>query len=139
MLQMLSSVLAQSDASGIIAGVIGLIIFLIYIALIVVVVAGMWKMFVKAGQPGWGALIPIYNIYLLCQIVGRPGWWTLLFFVPFVGIVIAIIVCIDLAKSFGRGTGTAIGLILVGFVFIPILGFGQAEYQGPAAAMPAAV
>ncbi len=139
MLQMISSVLAQSNAGGAAAAVVGLVILLIYLAVIVVVVAGLWKMFVKAGQPGWGALIPIYNIYLLCKIVGRPGWWLILFLVPFVSIVIAIIVCIDLAKSFGRGTGTAIGLILVGFVFIPILGFGKAEYQGPAAAMPAAI
>jgi len=134
MLQGLNSVLAQSDAA---AAIVGIIFLLIYLAVIVFILAGMWKMFAKAGQPGWGALVPIYNIYLLCKIVGRPGWWTLLFFVPFVSIVIAIIVCIDLAKSFGRGVGTAIGLVLVGFVFIPILGFGKAEYQGPAAALEA--
>lgn len=135
MQQILGSVLAQSDGSEIVAGIIGLIFLVVYLAVIVVVIAGAWKMFAKSGQPGWAAIVPIYNIYVLCKIVGRPGWWTILFFIPFVSIVIAIMVCIDLAKSFGRGTGTAVGLILVGFVFIPILGFGEAEYQGPAAAM----
>jgi hypothetical protein len=94
----------------------------------------MWKTFVKAGQPGWGAIIPIYNVYLLCKIGGRPGWWVILFIIPFVSLIISIIVSNDIAKSFGRGVGTTIGLILLPFVFYPILGFGDAEYQGPAAA-----
>ena len=93
----------------------------------------MWKIFVKAGQPGWAAIIPIYNAYILTKIVGRPWWWLLLMLIPFVNIVIAIILAIDLAKSFGKGGGFAVGLILLGFVFYPILAFGDARYQGPAA------
>jgi uncharacterized membrane protein YhaH (DUF805 family) len=67
------------------------------------------------------------------KIVGRPGWWLVLFIIPFVNIVIWIIVAIDLAKSFAKSTGFAIGLIFLDFIFIPILGFGSAEYAGPAA------
>jgi hypothetical protein len=96
-------------------------------------IAACWKIFTKAGQPGWAAIIPIYNWYILCKIVGRPGWWVILFFIPFINFIIGIIVCIDLAKSFGKGVGFAIGLILLGVIFFPILGFGSAQYQGPAA------
>ena len=117
-----------------IAGLIGLIFFLIYIAIIVFVIVGIWKTFAKAGQPGWAVFVPIYNIYILCKIAGRPGWWLLLMFIPVVGLVISIILCIDIAKSFGKGVGFAIGLVLLGFIFYPILGFGSAEYQGPSAA-----
>jgi hypothetical protein len=91
-------------------------------------------MYEKAGQPGWACLIPIYNFYVLCKIVGRPGWWVILLFIPFVNVVIWIIVALDLAKSFGKGTGFAIGLIFLSVIFIMILGFGDDRYVGPAAA-----
>jgi hypothetical protein len=96
----------------------------------VIIIAAMWKIFTKAGQPGWACLIPIYNIYVLCQIVGRPGWWVILMFIPFVNFIIGIILCIDLAKSFGHGVGFGLGLVFLGFIFYPILGFGSAQYQG---------
>jgi hypothetical protein len=115
-------------------GIFAIIVLLIYLGIFILLFAGMWKTFVKAGQPGWGAIIPIYNVYLLCKIGGRPGWWVILFIIPFVSLIISIIVSNDIAKSFGRGVGTTIGLILLPFVFYPILGFGDAEYQGPAAA-----
>ncbi len=117
--------LAQSSGGG----AAGLIIVVIYLALIVVMIAGLWKMFVKAGQPGWAAIIPIYNIYILTKIVNRPAWWIILFFVPIVSIVISIIVMLDLAKSFGKSVAFAVGLILLGPIFICILGFGSAQYQ----------
>jgi hypothetical protein len=98
----------------------------------VIVIAAMWKIFTKAGQPGWASLIPIYNIYILCKIVGRPGWWVILMFIPIVNLIIWIIVSIDVAKNFGKGTGFGIGLALLGFIFYPILGFGSAHYQGQA-------
>ena len=110
------------------------IVLLIELALLVVIVAGFWKVFVKAGQPGWAAIIPIYNCYILLKIVGRPAWWLILLFIPLVNFVIAILLAIDLAKSFGKSTGFAIGLLLLGFIFYPILGFGDATYQGPSAA-----
>lgn len=110
------------------------IIGFLYLALIVVIIAAMWKVFVKAGQEGWKAIIPIYNIYVLLEIVGRPGWWLLLLLIPIVNFIILIIVYIDLAKSFGKGVGFGLGLVFLGFIFLPILGFGDATYQGPAAA-----
>lgn len=125
--------LAQNNTGGAAAGIAGMIVLLIYLAIIVLVIAGMWKMFTKAGQPGWAAIIPILNLYFLCKIAGRPGWWLILMFIPIVNFVVSIIVMLDIAKSFGKGVGFAIGLILLGFIFIPILGFGSAQYQGPAA------
>ncbi len=109
-------------------------LILLDIVLIVLMIASMWKVFTKAGKPGWASIIPFYNIIVLLEIVGRPWWWLLLMFVPFLNFVIAIIVYIDLAKSFGKGVGFAIGLLLLPFIFFPILAFGSAEYLGPAAA-----
>lgn len=126
-----SAFLAQNSGGG--GGVVGCMIGIIYLALIVAVIAGMWKMFTKAGQPGWACIVPIYNMYIWCKIVGRPGWWVILMFIPIVSIIFAIILCVDLAKAFGKGIGFAIGIILLGFIFIPILGFGDAQYQGPVA------
>jgi len=111
-----------------------LILLLIEIALLAVVIAGCWKMFVKAGQPGWAAIIPIYNLFILCKIVGRPGWWVILFLIPFVNFIMAIILSIDLAKSFGKSMLFAVGLVLLSPIFYCILGFGSAQYQGPSAA-----
>ena len=90
-------------------------------------------MFVKAGKPGWAFIVPIYNIIVILEIVGRPTWCVLLWLIPCVNLVVVIIVMIDLAKSFGKDVVFALGLIFLGFVFMPILGFGSAEYKGPAA------
>ena len=99
---------------------------------IVLMIAAMWKIFSKAGQPGWASIIPIYNWVVWCQIVGRPVWWVLLLLLCFP--IFYIILSIDLAKSFGKGGGFAVGLILLPFIFFPVLGFGSATYQGPSAA-----
>lgn len=108
--------------------------FIIWLALIVFFIAVGWKIFTKAGQPGWAAIIPIYSAYILiAKIIGRPWWWLLLCFVPIVSIVIAIILAIDLAKCFGKGTGFGVGLALLGIIFAPILAFGDATYKGPVA------
>lgn len=129
-----AQILAQSSGSsgGAAAAAGGIMFTLIYLAIIVLVIVGFWKVFEKAGQPGWAAIIPIYNVYILCKIAGRPGWWVILMFIPIVSLVIAIILSIDVAKSFGKGIGFALGLIFLGFIFYPILGFGSAQYQGPA-------
>jgi hypothetical protein len=103
---------------------------LVWLAIVVVTIAGLWKTFTKAGQPGWGCIIPIYNVYLLTKIAGRPWWWLLLMFIPLVNLVIFIIIYIDVAKGFGKGVGFALGLVFLGFIFFPILGFGDAQYQG---------
>lgn len=103
------------------------------------VIVAMWKVFTKAGRPGWAAIIPIYNMYVWCKIVGRPGWWVILMLIPLVNVIVGIIVCIDMAKSFGKGVGFGIGIALLGIIFLPILGFGSAQYQGPSAAPGLAV
>lgn len=108
-----------------------IIILLIQLAIVVAVIAGIWKTFAKAGQPGWAAIIPIYNVYILLKIANRPWWWLLLMLIPLVNLVIAIIVALDIAKAFGKGTGFGIGLALLGFIFYPILGFGSATYTQP--------
>jgi hypothetical protein len=106
--------------------------FLIFIlACAAFMIAAWWKVFTKAGQPGWAAIVPIYNMVILLKIVGRPLWWIILMFIPLVNIVIGIIVHLELAKSFGKGTGFGIGLLLLGPIFFPILGFGSARYLGP--------
>jgi hypothetical protein len=104
-----------------------LILFAIAIGLFVIV--SMWKVFEKAGQPGWGIFIPIYNLYLLLLIAGRPGWWIILYFIPLVNFVIGIIVAIDIAKNFGKEPIFGVGLFFFGFIFYPILAFGSAEYN----------
>ena len=81
---------AKSELSGVQISLI--------LALSLLVVVGMWKAFAKAGQPGWAVLIPIYNIYVMCKIAGRPGWWVFLFLVPLVNFVILFIVNIDIAS-----------------------------------------
>ena len=82
------------------------------------------------------AIIPILNFYILCKIAGRPGWWLLLMLIPLVNFVIWIIVSLDVAKNFGKGAGFGIGIAFLSFIFLPILGFGDAQYQGPATTRP---
>ena len=124
----------DQNAAGMFSGV-----FLICaLAIVVIMVASMWKVFTKAGQPGWAAIVPIYNIVVLLNIVGKPVWWLVLFLIPFVGFVISFIVLIALAQCFGKGAGFGVGLVFLGFIFFPILGFGDARYQGPLGGAPVA-
>src|SRR6266480_5161734 len=95
-------------------------------------IAALWKVFQPSRATGWAAIIPIVNTYFVCKVAGRPGWWVILMFIPFVNFIIGIILCIDIAKSFGKGVGFGIGLILLPVIFFPILGFGSAQYQGGA-------
>lgn len=84
----------------------------------------------KAGKPGWAAIIPIYNIIVLLQIADKPLWWIILFLIPLVNLIMAILVSIAVAEKFGKGAGFGVGLALLGLFFYPILGFGDAQYQG---------
>lgn len=118
------------------AGLFSSVFLIVVLAVVVLVIASMWKTFTKAGQPGWAAIIPIYNLVVLLKIAGKPVWWLILFLVPFVNIVMSFIVFISLAKSFGKGAGFGVGLVLLGFIFFPILGFGDARYQGPLSGAP---
>lgn len=129
MLELLAQTGGGGGGGGVVAGIVGLFIFALYIGVIVLIIAGFWKTFAKAGQPGWAALIPIYNIIVLLQVAGRPIWWIILFLIPVVSLIVAIIVALDVAKNFGKSVGFAIGLILLPFIFYPILGFGSAQYN----------
>jgi hypothetical protein len=103
---------------------------LMMVTFVVIAIAGMWKTFTKAGQPGWACLVPIYNVIVLLQIAGRPVWWLLLLFIPLINIVITFVVVMDIARAFGRSAGFGLGLFFLGPVFYPILGFGSAQYEG---------
>lgn len=118
----------NQNSEGAAAAGVGLVFLLIWLAVVIVIIAGMWKVFTKAGQPGWACIIPIYNIYVLTQVAGKPGWWVILFFIPIVSIVMAIIVTAGVAKNFGKDVGFVLGLIFLPFIFYPILGFGSATY-----------
>jgi hypothetical protein len=105
--------------------------WIIWLAVVVFYVIGMWKVFEKAGQPGWACLIPIYNAYIMTKIGGKPGWWVLLMIIPGVNIVFVIWLYNMISKSFGKEEGFTIGLVLLGIIFWPILGYGSAKYLGP--------
>ena len=104
----------------------------VMLALMVVLMVGLWKVFAKAGQPAWACLIPIYNLYILLKIAGRPGWWILLMIIPLVNIVVSILVAIDVAKAFGQSAawGVVLLFLLCGFGYL-LLGFGNYRYIGP--------
>ena len=124
---------APTVSAGLAAG--ALFVFLIWMLFALVIalvgIVALWKIFVKAGQPGWAAIIPIYNMYIMLKIIGRPGWWILLFFIPFVNFIITIVIALDLGKAFGKDAGFSIVLLwlfsIIGYLF---LGFGKAEYKG---------
>ncbi|MEQ8423733.1 MAG: DUF5684 domain-containing protein [Cyclobacteriaceae bacterium] len=103
----------------------------VYLIILVVIVAGMWKVFEKAGKPGWAAIIPIYNLVILLEIVGKPVWWIILLIIPFVNFIIIIILYHQLSLSFGQNVGMTILLLVLPFVAFPLLGFGSAKYVGP--------
>lgn len=114
----------------------GPLFWVIWCVVVVFYIATMWVVYTKAGKPGWASIIPIYNAVVLHQMVGKPVWWVLLYFIPIVNIVIAIIVTHALSLSFGKGTGFTVGLILLGFIFYPILAWGDARYLGPVGGSP---
>ena len=101
------------------------------LAISVLTLVAMWKLFVKAGRAGWKCLIPFYNTYCLYDIACGNGWLFLLMFVPCVNVVVGIMMLFKLAKAFGQGTGFGFGLLFLNTIFILILGFGSAEYVGP--------
>ena len=106
-----------------------LIILICAIALFEII--AQWKVFTKAGQPGWACIIPIYNIYIMTKIAGKPGIWTLWCLIPIVNLVFVIWLYNMISKSFGHDEGFTVGLVLLGAIFWPILGFGSSKYRGP--------
>ena len=95
----------------------------------VIAIIAQWKIFTKAGRPGWYSLIPIFNVYQLFKIAGMSGWMMLLMLIPIANIVVSILLAVNLAKAFGKGTGFAVGLILLPGIFYLILAFGSAKYE----------
>jgi hypothetical protein len=112
-------------------GIGGLIMLLIQLAIVVFFIVTMWKVYAKAGRPGWYSLIPFFNVYVLLKMASKPGWWLILFFIPIVNVIIAILAVFGLGRNFGKGGGFAIGLILLPIIFYPILAFGDAQFSGP--------
>ena len=121
-----TEVAAPGTGTLIVLGIIWLAIFIFFI------VVG-WKIFTKAGRPGWACIIPFYNVYVLLKIAGKPGWWLILCLIPLVNFIIAILAALGIAQNFGKGGGFAVGLILLPIIFYPILAFGSATYQGSTA------
>jgi len=119
----------SNESMGIGFGIGGLF----YLAIIVIAIAGLWKMFEKAGKPGWAAIVPIYNAIVMAEIVGKPAWWGVLTIIPCVGIVFGIWLLNLFMKSFGKDTLYTILALLFPFVIFPMLGFGDAKYIGPVA------
>ena len=104
---------------------VGTLVAIIAYGFLVLVAA--WKMYDKAGQPGWTAIIPLLNVLALLRIVQKPWWWIFLLLIPFGNIAVIIIVDIEIAQRFGKGTGFGLGLAFLPYVFFPILGFGSAR------------
>lgn len=116
-------------------GATALVIGIVYLAVVVLFLASMWKLFTKAGKAGWAAIVPIYNSLMQLEIIGRPWWWLLLMLVPILNIWIAIVICLDFAKAYGKSTGYGVFLILLPFVAFPMLAFSKdTKYVGPVAA-----
>jgi hypothetical protein len=128
---LLSLIQQQDDLIALVGGLVGALIGLV-VGLVLLI--AMWKIFTKAGKPGWAVLIPFYNLYIMLEIVGRPGWWLILMLIPLVNFVFMLILAFDIAKAFGKGSGFALGLIFFYPIFVLILAFGDAQYVGPVAA-----
>ncbi|MEO6980114.1 MAG: DUF5684 domain-containing protein [Mucilaginibacter sp.] len=126
----------DSSSSGAVGAMMAIFAAMLipFIIIWVITIVGQWKVFEKAGKPGWACIIPIYNIIVMLEIVGKPLWWVILFFIPCVNIIFAIWTINLVSKSFGQSEGFTIGLLLLGFIFWPILGFGNYQYLGPSAA-----
>jgi hypothetical protein len=104
-----------------IGGLIGYIIYVI----------ALWPVFVKAGRPGWGAIIPIYNIYLLVKIAGHHGAIVILYFIPIVNLITAIVVAVGVGRAFGKGGGFSFFLLwLFAIIGYFIIGYGSSKYVG---------
>lgn len=120
------------DSSIFGAAMLGYLVVLL--AVYILMIIAMWKVFTKAGKPGWASLIPVYNMVVMYQIVGLNPWLLLLYLIPFVNwiaaFVLSIMQNIKLAKVFGKSTGFVIGLIFLNPIFLLILGFGDAKYIG---------
>ena len=115
--------------------VTGMIIGVIYLAILIICIVSVWKVFTKAGKPGWASIVPIYNIIVFLEIAEKPVWWFILFFIPFLGLIWAILALVSFVERFGKGAGYVIGMLFLPFIFWPMLAFGDAKYLGPKTAV----
>lgn len=99
-------------------------------ALAILTIVAMWKLFKKAGKPGWAAIIPIYNIIVMLEIAGMPGWYVLLLLIPIVNVVISILIILRFVKAYGKGTGFGILTIFFAPIMYAIMAFGDTKYVG---------
>ncbi len=102
--------------------------YLIVLAMGLLIIVSNWKIFVKAGKPGWAALVPVYNIVVILEIIGKPLWWVVLSLIPGVQVVIFLMLAYYMAKAFGKGIFFTLGIIFLPFIFLPILAFGKSKY-----------
>lgn len=111
-----------------------LVLMVFYLAICVLLIVSGWKVFEKAGKPGWASIIPIYSLIVMLEIVGKPWWYIFMFLIPIYGwFILPIMLTHDLSKSFGKDVGFTIGLLLLGIIFYPILAFSKdIQYIGPA-------
>lgn len=119
-----SVLLAQNDGGGAAA----LILMVLYFGIIIGILAGFAATFSKAGEPGWAVIIPIYNVIVMLKIAGKPAWWIILLLIPFVNLI-GLTIPFEIARRFGKGGGFGVGLLLLPFIFYPILGFGDAKFS----------
>jgi hypothetical protein len=105
-----------------------LLFVLIYIGIIVLMISSIWKVFTKANQPGWAAIVPIYNIIIMLEVAKKPTWWVAMYFIPIANFVFMIMTLNGISKNFGKDEGFTVGMVLLGVVFWPILAFGNAQY-----------
>lgn len=122
-----------TGTSGLFA-IFGAVGGIFYLAILVLIIASMWKLFEKAGKPGWAAIIPIYNLIIMIEIVGKPTIWVLWLIIPCVNFVFIVWLTNLFVKSFGKSEGYTIGMFILPFVFYPLLAFGDNPYLGPSAA-----
>ena len=113
-----------SGLTGAIAAM-GLFFWILSMALSILMIVSLWKIFKKAGKPGWASIIPIYNIYIMCEIAEKEWWYVLLSCVPFANIYAMIVLYNGMAKRFGKSGGFVAGMILLPVIFFPILAFGK--------------
>ena len=128
---MLTSMTMLAQNGGVSAG--EAVFAIVYLAVLILSIVSLWVIFTKAGKPGWASIVPIYNIIVLMEIVGKPSWWVILMFIPLVNIIICVLVFMGLAKSFGKSELFGIGLFLLSPIFMPMIAFGDATYEGPSA------
>ncbi|HEX7679841.1 MAG TPA: DUF5684 domain-containing protein [Thermoanaerobaculia bacterium] len=122
-----STTTTTTGVSPLAAGM-GVGMMLVWCAVVLILIISLWKIFTKAGKPGWAAIVPIYNVIVMLEIACKPIWWFILMLIPLVNIIVIIIVLIELAKRFGKGVGFAIGMLILPFIFYPMLAFGDSKY-----------